>query len=103
MSEKATCPECGLHSSNLYYTGVCTNRCGVPRPNLVEFINARLLEDASTGLDTAARAAIDTWELMGENGKDFEALAWIAVRDGIIKPIAAIWSDHPDYQQEWAA
>lgn len=30
MTYKATCPVCGLHSSNLYYTGVCTNRCGVP-------------------------------------------------------------------------
>ncbi|WP_159840185.1 hypothetical protein [Nocardia sp. CY41] len=30
MTYKATCPVCGLHSSNLFYTGVCTNRCGVP-------------------------------------------------------------------------
>jgi len=73
-----------------------------PRPNLVEFIDARIVE-GDANLATAARSALDTWELMSENGKEFSALAWVAVRGGIIKPIAAIWSDHPDYQLEWAA
>lgn len=29
MANKETCEVCGLHSSNFYYTGICTNKCQI--------------------------------------------------------------------------
>ncbi|MEU1526372.1 hypothetical protein ABZ413_29665 [Nocardia rhamnosiphila] len=109
VSEKKTCPICGLHSSNLYYTGVCTNRCNVPRPDIVEFIELRSIDESADTAELIQR-------LMGihqaEETGDTPPLQ-VCRHDQVAQPaglypcatvraIAATWVHHPDYRQEWA-
>lgn len=49
----------------------------------------------------ALRSVLDTYRLFNET-RDYPAEAWIAMRDGALRPIAAIWSDHRDYDPSWA-
>ncbi|MBF6189503.1 hypothetical protein [Nocardia farcinica] len=62
-----------------------------------EFIRARLDEDKAIAKAAAAlRAALEHVERMVSPSQQIEA------EEDVLYPIAAIWSDHPDYQPEWA-
>ncbi|MVU78215.1 hypothetical protein GPX89_13290 [Nocardia sp. ET3-3] len=48
----------------------------------------------------AMRSALETFETFGE-AAELPTIGWIGLRNGVIRSLAAIWSDHPDYRDDW--
>ncbi|NEW27263.1 hypothetical protein [Nocardia cyriacigeorgica] len=70
--------------------------------SIEEFIEARLAEDEADPARVLRQCAVIHW-LMGEvahfyNHTGEPDSTWALMH----RRVAAIWSDHPDYQQEWA-
>jgi len=57
----------------------------------------------------AKRAIIDMHETYSSAAHESVGIAWVGARGGqqvtsdILRTLAAVYADHPDYQREWAA
>jgi len=61
---------------------------------LVRFDPARVLAECA-----AKRAILAAQKNQEDNDDD---MAWIVASGVLLRSLAAVYSDHPDYQQEWA-
>ncbi|MET7752327.1 MULTISPECIES: DUF6221 family protein [Actinomycetes] len=49
----------------------------------------------------AVRAAVAAFRAASESDRRESVEEWLILRDQVMKPFAAIWSDHPDYDPQW--
>jgi hypothetical protein len=74
---------------------------------ITEFLSARIAEDAQDAEAEAKRQIVQAWEAWAyhaERDSRGEGAMWetsAAAMNAVLRALAGVYADHPDYREEW--